>query len=172
MAQRPILEYPDPRLRQVSAPVTVFDDSVAALVTDLRDTLYGTTGIGLCAPQIGDLRGVLVMDLSVDHSDLKVFINPEILSSDVPGMVEESCLSVPGIAGRVIRGTELDVRAKDVNGESFETHLSGMEAVCLQHEMDHLAGRLFVDRLSFFRRLILRATGRYSDQSGRASKAA
>ncbi|MFK7958526.1 MAG: peptide deformylase [Lysobacterales bacterium] len=172
MAQRPILEHPNPLLREHSKPVTVFDHSVASLVEDLRDTLYATTGIGLCAPQIGDLRGVLVMDLSDDHSDLNVFINPRIESSEVPGVVEESCLSVPGVVGRVVRATEIDVVASDVSGKTFKTHLSGMEAVCLQHEMDHLGGRLFVDHLSFFKRLILRATGRYVPGAAPSKRAA
>ncbi|MEM6576205.1 MAG: peptide deformylase [Pseudomonadota bacterium] len=160
MAVRPILEIPDPRLRRVAQPVTEFDDSVLSLVEDLRDTLYTTTGIGLCAPQLGDLRQILVMDLSEDHSDLQVFINPVIHGRDVLGMIEESCLSIPDVVARVVRPTEVDVSAVDQFGKPFETHLSGMSAVCLQHEMDHLAGRLFVDRLSLFRRLLLKATGK------------
>ncbi|MCU0836763.1 MAG: peptide deformylase [Chromatiaceae bacterium] len=157
MACLPILEYPDPRLRLRSAPVVAFDADLARLVTDLLETLYTTGGIGLSAPQTGQARQVVVMDLSGNASDPRVFVNPEILATAVPGLVEESCLSVPGVVGNLIRATRVRVRAQDRSGESFECELEGMHAVCLQHEMDHLEGKLFVDRLSLLRRLRARA---------------
>ncbi len=160
MAQRPILEYPDPRLRMRADPVTVFDASVAELVDDLLEALYATTAIGLSAPQVDDRRRVLVADLSGDGSAPQVYVNPEILSSAMPGIVEESCLSVPGVVGNVVRSTRVRVRAQDRFGKPFERDLEGMDAVCLQHEMDHLEGKLFVDRLSPIRRLLFRAAGK------------
>ncbi len=156
MAQLPILEYPDPRLRLPSQPVTAFDQGLARLVDDLFDTLYATKGIGLAAPQVGDPRQVLVMDLSGSASEPQVYVNPEILTDAVPGLVEEMCLSVPGVVGNVVRATQLRARAYDCSGTSFERDLEGMYAVCLQHEMDHLAGKLFIDHLSLLRRLRLR----------------
>ncbi|MFK8052812.1 MAG: peptide deformylase [Woeseiaceae bacterium] len=158
MAQQQILEYPDPRLNLVSAPVTVFDDALGQLVDDLLETLYATSGIGLCAPQIGVQQRVLVMDLSEDHSDPHVFINPEILNLATPCMVEESCLSVPDYAGVIRRNADARVRFNDRHGESLERDLSGMSAVCLQHEIDHLDGKLFVENLSFLKRLFFNAT--------------
>jgi peptide deformylase len=160
MARLAILEYPDPRLRRPSVPVDRFDADLARRIDDLLETLYGTTGIGLSAPQAGDLRQVLVMDLSGSASAPQVYVNPEILTSTLPGLVEESCLSVPGVVGNVVRATQLRVRAQDRTGVSFERDLEGMHAVCLQHEMDHLQGRLFIDRLSWFRRLRARATAK------------
>lgn len=157
MAILPILEYPDERLRQRSAPVTAFDTVLERLIDDLLETLYSTPkGIGMSAPQAGIHRQVLVMDLSGSQSAPEVYINPEILARDVPGLVEESCLSVPGVVGNVVRSTQVRVRAQDRTGQVFERELEAMYAVCLQHEMDHLAGKLFIDRLSPFVRLRLR----------------
>jgi peptide deformylase len=157
MACLPILEYPDPRLRLRAQPVATFDADLSRLIDDLLETLYASRGIGLAAPQIGERRQVLVVDLSGNASSPEVFVNPEILASAVPGLVEESCLSVPGVVGDVVRATTLRVRAWDREGRSFERTVDGMLAVCLQHEMDHLAGKLFIDRLSLFRRLRIRA---------------
>ena len=157
MARLDILEYPDPRLRRVSLPVERFDDELLQLVADMTDTMHATEAIGFSAPQANDLRRVLVMDLSDDASAPQAYVNPEILAKRTLGLVEESCVSLPGVVGNVIRATELLVRAQDPSGETFERELSGMEAVCLQHEIDHLDGKLFVDRLSWFRRLRIRA---------------
>jgi peptide deformylase len=157
MARLPILEYPDPRLRLHAQPVASFDAGLSRLIDDLFETLYASQGIGLAAPQTGDRRQVLVIDLSGNASSPEVFVNPEILASAAPGRVEESCLSVPGVVGDVVRATTLRVRACDRGGRSFERTVDGMLAVCLQHEMDHLAGKLFIDRLSLFRRLRIRA---------------
>ncbi len=157
MARREILEYPDSRLRLPAEPVDTFDDELSRLAGDLFDTMYAAKAIGLSAPQVDVRSQVLVMDLSVDGTAPQVYVNPEILSSTRPGLVEESCASLPGVVGTVVRATELRVRAHDLDGAAFERDLSAMEAVCLQHEMDHLEGTLFVDRLSIFRRLRIRA---------------
>jgi peptide deformylase len=156
VAHRQILEYPDPRLRQRSLPVAAFDDDLARLVEDLFDTLYATSGIGLSAPQTGTLRRVLVMDHSGDASAPEVYVNPALLQRSAIGIVEESCLSVPGISGNVVRATRVRVQAQDRTGAPFERDLEGMPAVCLQHEIDHLDGKLFIDRLMPWRRLMFR----------------
>jgi peptide deformylase len=170
MARLDILQYPDPRLRRPASPVTAFDGTLARTIGDLFDTLYATPGIGLSAPQIGDQRQVLVMDLSGNAAAPQVYVNPQILSKSAWGLVEESCLSVPGIAGNVIRATQIRVRAQDRNGDSFERELKGMEAVCLQHEADHLAGMLFIDRLSLLQRLRIRVlNGVRARPSGKAA---
>lgn len=166
MARLPILEYPDPRLRLRSLPVEHFDEALHRLVDDLFDTLYDTPGIGLSAPQTGALLRVLVTDLSGTASDPHVYVNPEILESGVPGLVEESCLSIPGVSGNVIRATRLTVRAMDREGVPFQRELEGMDAVCMQHEVDHLEGRLFIDRLSLFRRIRLKASARLGAARG------
>lgn len=158
MAPLPILQYPDPRLRLVSAPVERFDGELHGRVDELFETLYATTGIGLSAPQVGDLRRIVVMDLSESRSNPELYINPEILSSDVMALVEEGCLSIPGVLGNVIRATQVRVRAVDRAGNPFERDLEGMHAVCMQHEVDHLNGKLFIDRLPLIRRLAFRAS--------------
>lgn len=162
MAVRAILEHPDPRLRQRALPVATFDGALRQLVADLLDTLHARGGIGLSAPQLGDLQQVAVADLSGDGSAPQIYVNPEILSRSRTAIVEESCLSVPGVVGKVLRATRLRVRAQDVTGTRFEQDLADMEAVCLQHEIDHLAGKLFIDRLSPLRRLRLWAGTRHA----------
>lgn len=166
MARLPILEYPDPRLRLRAQPVEHFDEAVHRLVDDLFDTLYDTPGIGLSAPQTGRLLRVVVTDLSGSATAPRAYLNPEILESGVPGLVEESCLSIPGVKGNVIRATRLRVRAMDQDGVPFERELEGMDAVCMQHEVDHLDGRLFIDRLSLFRRIRLKASARFGSARG------
>ena len=156
MARLEIIEFPDPRLRRQAARVTAFDESLNQLVDDLIETLSGTGSLALSAPQVGDLREVLVVDIPDDELRPRVYVNPEILGRSAWGLVEESCLSIPGIVGNVFRATQVRVRAQDRGGEVFERDLEGLNAVSLQHEMDHLAGKLFVDRLSVFRRLLLR----------------
>ncbi len=156
MARLNILEYPDERLRLKSQPVSEFDAALATLVDDLLDTMYAGKAIGLSAPQVDVQREVLVMDLSADASAPQVFINPEILKTARPGFVEESCLSVPGVVANVLRATRVHVRACDPQGQIFERELVDMEAVCLQHEMDHLVGKVLVDRLSLLQRWRLR----------------
>ena len=156
MALLSILEYPDPRLRLLAQPVEAFDASLWRLVDDLCETLVVSKGIGLAAPQTGDRRQVLVIDLSGGEAEPEVYINPEILARTLPCLVEESCLSVPGVVGNVVRSSQVRVRAYSREGKAFERDLEGMPAVCLQHEMDHLVGKLFVDRLSLMRRLQFR----------------
>ena len=154
MAQLEILEYPDPRLRLKSQPVTAFDQSLWRLIDDLFETMYASeTAIGLSAPQVNDLRQVLVMDLSGNASDPQVFINPQITKKALIGLVEESCLSLPGTKVNVWRAVNIRVRAQDRDGAFFERDLERMHAVCVQHEMDHFKGQLLVDRMSIFRRL-------------------
>lgn len=161
MAKREVLEAPDPRLRRSAEPVSAFDADLAGLVADLIDTMRAHNAIGLSAPQLGDGRRVLVVDTAGDGAEPAVYVNPEILSKgSALGLVEESCLSVPGVNANVIRPVEVTVRAQDPDGRPFERALSGMDAICLQHEIDHLDGVLFVDRLSFLRRLALRLRGR------------
>ncbi len=155
-----ILEFPDPRLRLRSAPVTEFDSALTGLTDRLLETLYATKSIGFSAPQIDHQQEVLVLDLSEDQSDPQIYVNPQIMSKGAWGIVEERCVSVPGLVGNVFRATRVRVRAQDQHGTAFERNLSGMHAVCLQHEMDHLAGKLLVDRVSIFKRLRIRARAR------------
>lgn len=167
MAPRTILEYPDPKLRLPSEPVTVFDDDLARLVDDLLDTVRAHRALALSAPQIDDRRQVAVIDAG-DGEGHRVYINPDILRKHGAfGFVQESCLSLPGVSGNVIRDTRIRVRAQDRDGTPFERELVGMEAVCLQHEKDHFAGRLFIDGFSFLRRWQIDAKFR-----GRAKAAA
>jgi peptide deformylase len=168
VAVREILEYPDPRLRLASGPVTDFGGDLADLVDDLIETLHAHPAIGLSAPQADDQRQVLVMDLSADKTAPEVYVNPEIVASARPGFVEESCLSVPGVAVNVLRATRVRVRALDPEGVAFERELADMHAVCLQHEMDHFDGKLLADRLNWFRRMRLdRAIARVRRTAGR-----
>jgi peptide deformylase len=156
MATMEILEHPDPMLREASQQVERFDADLRELVDNLFDTLAARGGIGLCAPQTGALQRVLVVHVPGDGYGPRVYINPRILWTAAPGFVEESCLSVPGIVGSVIRGTRARVAAQDANGNGFELEVDGLHAVCLQHEIDHLDGKLFIDRLTWFGRLRLR----------------
>ncbi len=169
MAKLQVLEYPDERLRLPSVPVREFDEALVRLIDDLFETLYGAGGMALSAPQVNVRQEVLVMDLSANAGAPQTYVNPTILSSSTPGIVQESCLSVPGQTVNVIRATEVRVSARTAAGATFEKALSGMEAVCLQHEMDHFAGKLLVDRMSLFRRLRFRRAAR--GKSGRKPSA-
>jgi peptide deformylase len=159
VAVRTILQYPDPLLRRPCAEVEAFDDDLSVLVQDLRDTLDRAGGLGLSAPQIGDTRAVFVVRGTDPEGPLEVYVNPVLVRRSAPGLVEESCLSIPDVVGNVIRPTEIRVRARNERGETVERDLSAMAAVCVQHEMDHLAGTLFIDRLSVLRRWRLRLAG-------------
>jgi peptide deformylase len=154
---RTVLEYPDRRLRLKAAPVRAFDADLQRLIDDLVETLRATKGLGLAAPQLGDPRRVLVTAGSRDGSDPQEYVNPEILEHSLPALVEEGCLSVPGVVGNLVRATRLRVRARDRTGALFEHDLVDMDAVCLQHEMDHLSGRLFIDRLPLLRQIRTKA---------------
>ncbi|WP_349367854.1 peptide deformylase [Salinarimonas sp.] len=168
MSVRPVLVHPDPMLRRACDPVTAVDADVARLIDDLIETMRAHGAIGLSAPQIGDLRRVAVLEAAGEGAaegagqgnPARVFVDPQVVAKrGAWGLVQESCLSVPGVKGNVLRDTRVRVRALDREGAPFEVELAGMDAVCVQHEIDHLAGVLFVDRLSVFRRLALRARG-------------
>jgi peptide deformylase len=152
MALLEILEFPDPRLRNHALPVATFDAALLKWVDDLFETMYAAPGIGLAAPQVDRHVRLLIMDLSPDRSEPLVFANPEILSRDEIGVMEEGCLSVPGFFDEVERAQRVRVRAQDRHGQTFEMELTGLHAVCLQHEMEHLEGKLFVDYLSTLKR--------------------
>lgn len=149
----PIVEYPESVLTEVSPPVERFDESLAELIDDLFATLDQTSGIGLSAPQIGRLERVSIVRVPDDEYGPMAYVNPRILAKSAPGIVEESCLSVPGVVGNVIRFTRVRVAAQDVQGQAFEKDVTGMHAACLQHEIDHLDGKLIIDRFWWFRRL-------------------
>lgn len=148
MALRPILHYPDPRLRRVAAPVEAITDGVRQLVADMAETMYQAPGIGLAAVQIGVASRVIVIDISENRDQLKVFINPQIVARDGEQTIEEGCLSVPGIFESVTRAGHVRVRALGLDGEPFEFEASGLLATCIQHEIDHLDGKVFVDYVS------------------------
>ena len=148
MALRPILHYPDPRLRRVAAPVEAITEEVRQLVADMAETMYQAPGIGLAAVQIGVASRVVVIDISESRDQLQVFINPQILVRDGEQTIEEGCLSVPGIYEPVTRAGHVRVRALDRAGQTFEIEASGLLATCIQHEIDHLDGKVFVDYVS------------------------
>jgi len=160
MAQLRILEYPDPRLKKVASPVTAFTPDVARLVRDLAETMYAAPGVGLAATQVDVHKRVLVIDISDTRDDLKVFVNPEILTAEGEAEQEEGCLSVPGYYDKVTRAARITVRAQNERGEPFELAADGMLAVCIQHEMDHLQGKVFVEYLSPLKRARLAARAR------------
>jgi len=148
MALRTILHYPDPRLRQVAKPVETVDDEIRRLVDDMTETMYAAPGIGLAAIQINVAQRVVVIDISETRNQLQVFINPQILERDGQQVFEEGCLSVPGIFDEVERARHIRVRALDHTGQPFELEADGLLATCIQHEIDHLDGKVFVDYLS------------------------
>jgi len=157
MTRLAILEYPDERLRSKAQPVTDFGPDFQRLVDDMFETMYATHSLGLAATQVDVHRRLVVMDVSGRGADPQVFINPEILTRRGACMVEEGCISLPGVNGSVKRALRVRVRTLDRQGVPYEHDLEGILAVCLQHEMDHLVGTLFIDRLSPWRRLRLRA---------------
>ena len=156
MALLPILHYPDERLHRVAKPVEVINDRIRELVRDMAETMYAAPGIGLAASQVDVHLQVLVIDTSETHDQLRVFINPEILESRGEAECEEGCLSVPGIYEKVTRAEWIKVRALDTDGTAFTLETDGLLAVCVQHEMDHLDGKLFIDYLSPLKREMVR----------------
>jgi len=153
MAQLTILRYPDPRLMKPSEPVEVFDDALKKLVEDMGETMYKAPGVGLAAPQVNVRRRIIVVDTSEKRDNLMVLINPEIISlSEERKIYEEGCLSLPHIYEKVERPAQVKVKAQDVHGNWFELEGDGLLAVCLQHEIDHLKGTVFVDYLSPMKR--------------------
>ena len=156
MAKLNILEFPDPRLKTVAKGVENFDMQLKKLVEDMTETMYSANGIGLAATQVNVHKRLLVLDISEDQDQPLVYINPQILSQSGEQSHEEGCLSVPGVYASVKRAENIVVKAQDVDGNFFEEQLDELHAVCIQHEMDHLIGRLFVDYLSPLRRNMVR----------------
>ena len=152
-----ILEYPDPRLRKTAATVPVVTPDIRKLVRDMVETMYAAPGVGLSATQVDVHKRIIVIDVSVARDELKVFINPEIVAAEGEAQCEEGCLSVPGYYDTVRRAARITVRAQDERGEPFELSADGTLAVCIQHEMDHLVGKVFVDYLSPLKRARLMA---------------
>ncbi|MBC7857431.1 MAG: peptide deformylase [Burkholderiaceae bacterium] len=148
-----ILRYPDPRLHKVAQPVTRFDARLERLVADMAETMYDAPGVGLAASQVDVHEQLLIIDTSETKDALQVFINPEVLwASEEMQVYDEGCLSVPGVYDGVTRHAEVKVRALDLRGQPFEVEADGLLAVCIQHEMDHLLGKVFVDYLSPLKR--------------------
>jgi len=155
---REVLIYPDPVLKQKSKPVSKIDDNIKALVKDMAETMYAEDGVGLAAPQVGILKRLLVVDTSPRQPGQKLltFINPELVSADGRTKYTEGCLSIPGEAEEIERFAKVTVRALNEKGDTFEVDADGLLAIALQHEMDHLDGVLFVDRLSSLKRGLIR----------------
>lgn len=156
MARLDILEFPDLRLRTKALPVSTFDAQLKQLAADMLETMYAAPGIGLAATQVNVHRRLLVTDVSEEHNDPRVLVNPEILHAEGHQTYQEGCLSVPGIFADVERAGLVRVRAQDLDGRWFEFEADGLLAVCIQHEMDHLVGKLFVDYLSPLKREMVR----------------
>ena len=153
-----ILRYPDPRLHKVAKKVSVFDADLKRLVADMAETMYDAPGVGLAASQVDVHEQIIVIDTSDLHTDLRVFINPELTwTSEEKIVYDEGCLSVPGIYDGVERPAQVRVRAFDADGKAFELEADGLMAVCIQHEMDHLKGKVFVEYLSPLKRNRIKA---------------
>jgi len=156
MTKLVILEYPDPRLRKKAAPVGEVDDALRQFIDNLLETMYSANGVGLAATQVDVHKRVIVLDVSENRDQPLVLINPEILSKEGEGAGEEGCLSLPGIYDKLNRATRIRVRALGRDGQPFEMNAEGLLGVCIQHEMDHLEGKLFVDYLSELKRTLIR----------------
>lgn len=152
MAILEILDYPDPRLHTVAKPVKEVDDKLRRLIADMAETMYAAPGIGLAATQVNQHIQLLIVDISETKDQLQVFINPKILEKDGQQVYEEGCLSVPGIYERVTRAEKILVEALNADGETFQLEAHGLLSVCIQHEMDHLMGKVFVEYLSPLKR--------------------
>jgi peptide deformylase len=153
MALLNILRYPDPRLHKVAKPVSVFDSRLKQFVADMAETMYAAPGVGLAASQVDVHQQVIVIDVSETRDELRTFINPEIIwASEETRVYDEGCLSVPGVYDGVERPAQVKVRALDADGKPFELEADGLLAVCIQHEMDHLKGKVFVEYLSPLKR--------------------
>ncbi len=156
MTKLVILEYPDPRLRKTAEPVQVGDDAVRQLADNLLETMYAAKGIGLAATQVDVHKRLIVLDVSDERDQPLVLINPRLLKTEGSSPVEEGCLSVPGIYDKLSRATQIRVAALGRDGKPFEMEAEGLLAICIQHEMDHLQGKLFVDYLSELKRQLIR----------------
>ena len=148
MAILPIIRYPDPRLHKIAAPVTVVDEGIRKLAKDMAQTMYSAPGVGLAATQVDIHKQVIVIDISETHDQLLLLINPKIIDSRGRADCEEGCLSVPGIFEKVTRAEWVKVQALGLDGQSFQIESDGLLSVCIQHEMDHLKGKVFVEYLS------------------------
>ncbi|MGH8190078.1 MAG: peptide deformylase [Rhodanobacteraceae bacterium] len=155
MAKLDILEFPDPRLRLVAKPVETFDAALERLADDLLETMYAAPGIGLAATQVNEPKRLLVIDISENHDEPQVLVNPELLEARGREVCQEGCLSFPGVFADVERKEWVRVKAQGVAGNTFEIETDGLLAVCIQHEMDHLIGKVFVDHLSPLKRTLL-----------------
>lgn len=156
MAILTILEFPDDRLRKKGAPVAVVDESIKRLVDDMFETMYAAPGVGLAATQVNVQKRIVVIDVSEEKNTPVCLINPEIVEKNGSEEMDEGCLSVPGVFEKVTRAETVKVRALDRNGDAFELEADGLLAVCIQHEIDHLDGKLFVDYLSPLKRQLIR----------------
>lgn len=163
MALLPILRYPDPRLHKKATPITAVDDAIRKLAADMAETMYEAPGIGLAATQVDVHKRLIVIDVSEDKSSLLSLINPEIVARDGEQVCEEGCLSVPGIYDKVARSERVTVRALNLQGQPFTLEAEGLLAVCVQHEIDHLEGKVFVEYLSRLKQTRIR--GRLAKQA-------
>ncbi len=152
MTKLAILNYPDPRLHKVAKPVQEVNAEIRRLVEDMAETMYGAPGIGLAATQVDRHIQLIVIDVTKEQNNLQVFINPKIIESSGTKEYEEGCLSVPGVYDMVTRAEKVTVEALDTNGKTFTLEAEGLLAVCIQHEMDHLLGKVFVEYLSPLKR--------------------
>lgn len=152
MALLPILQYPDDRLHTIARPIAAVDDEIRSLIKDMADTMYAAPGVGLAATQVDVHKSMIIIDISETHDRLQIFINPEIIAASGSSDCEEGCLSVPGIFEKVPRAECITVRALDSRGRSFTLDADGLLAVCIQHEMDHLDGKVFIEYLSRLKR--------------------
>lgn len=157
MALLPILQYPDPRLHKVAKSVVSVTEQTRKLIKDMAETMYAAPGVGLAATQVDVHERIVVIDVSEEHNDLKVLINPVLLTAEGEEESEEGCLSVPGIYEDVTRAERVVIQALDENGKEFKLEADGLLAVCIQHEMDHLQGRVFVEHLSHLKQTRIRA---------------
>lgn len=148
MALLPILQYPDPRLYTVASPVAAVDHKIRQLIKDMSDTMYAAPGVGLAATQVDAHKRVIVIDISETHNRLHVFVNPQLIASAGTADCEEGCLSLPGIFEKVTRAERITVQALGADGEPFELNAEGLLAACIQHEIDHLHGKVFIEYLS------------------------
>ena len=157
MAVMPILYYPDPRLHKTAARVECIDDEIRQLINNMTETMYAAPGVGLAATQVDVHLRVIVIDISESRSQLRVFVNPEMISASGVADREEGCLSVPEVYEKVRRAERITVRAQDADGQPYTLEAEGLLAVCIQHEMDHLEGKVFVEKLSRLKQSRLRA---------------
>jgi peptide deformylase len=157
MALLPILQYPDPRLNKVAKPVVAVTEATRNLIRNMSETMYAAPGVGLAATQVDVHEQIIVIDISETHDDLKVLINPELISTEGEEESEEGCLSVPGIYENVRRAEQITVRALNEQGKPFTLQTGGLLAVCIQHEIDHLRGKVFVEHLSHLKQTRIRA---------------